>query len=200
MFLALGASRLAVWDMKTKGGVVSEQMATPVLSYAGGKDYAAGVKFSCMATSGDGYVVVGADDGKVRLYSEKTLTQAKTSIPGMGLPITAVDVTFDGEPRGGKKEGGGAGRAAYLAFGKCKPSPEPSQAAQSNDHCLLKPPPYPWLLMCTFRQVGAGHNQELHDGAQDDVRGPQQRQGAVRLHQPHGLQLARAPPATPQNG
>ncbi|KAI3429615.1 hypothetical protein D9Q98_005701 [Chlorella vulgaris] len=97
VFLALGASRLAVWDMKTKGGVVSEQMATPVLSYAGGKDYAAGVKFSCMATSGDGYVVVGADDGKVRLYSEKTLTQAKTSIPGMGLPITAVDVTFDGK-------------------------------------------------------------------------------------------------------
>jgi hypothetical protein len=51
---------------------------------------------SCMAASGDGYVVVGADDGRVRLYSEKTLTQAKTSIPGMGLPITSVDVTFDG--------------------------------------------------------------------------------------------------------
>ncbi|EFN59732.1 hypothetical protein CHLNCDRAFT_133326 [Chlorella variabilis] len=51
----------------------------------------------CMATSGDGYVVVGADDGRVRLYSEKTLTQAKTSIPGMGLPITAVDVTYDGK-------------------------------------------------------------------------------------------------------
>jgi hypothetical protein len=49
-----------------------------------------------MATSGEGYVVVGADDGKVRLYSEKTLTQAKTSIPGMGLPITNVDVTYDG--------------------------------------------------------------------------------------------------------
>lgn len=33
---------------------------------------------------------------QVRLYNEKTLTQAKTSIPGMGLPITNVDVTFDG--------------------------------------------------------------------------------------------------------
>lgn len=32
----------------------------------------------------------------MRLYSEKTLTQAKTSIPGMGLPITSVDVTYDG--------------------------------------------------------------------------------------------------------
>lgn len=28
-----------------------------------------------MATSGDGFVVVGSDDGKLRLYSEKTLTQ-----------------------------------------------------------------------------------------------------------------------------
>ena len=54
-----------------------------------------------MAPSGDGYGVVGADDGKVRLYSEKTLTQAKTSIPGMGAPITAVDVTFDGTWVGG---------------------------------------------------------------------------------------------------
>lgn len=35
---------------------------------------------------------------QVRLYSEKTLTQAKTSIPGMGLPITNVDVTYDGAP------------------------------------------------------------------------------------------------------
>lgn len=33
---------------------------------------------------------------QIRLYSEKTLTQAKTAIPGMGLPITSVDVTFDG--------------------------------------------------------------------------------------------------------
>lgn len=50
-----------------------------------------------MATSGDGYVVVGSDDGKIRLYSEKTLTQAKTAIPGLGLPITNVDVTYDGK-------------------------------------------------------------------------------------------------------
>lgn len=47
--------------------------------------------------AGDGYVVVGSDDGKVRLYSEKTLTQAKTAIPGLGLPITDVDVSYDGK-------------------------------------------------------------------------------------------------------
>ena len=42
-------------------------------------------------------MVVGSDDGKVRLYSSATLTQAKTSIPGLGAPVTAVDVSYDAE-------------------------------------------------------------------------------------------------------
>lgn len=96
VFLGLDTNRLARWDMRDPHGIVS-QAASPIVAYAGGKDYSRGTKFSCMATSGDGYVVVGADDGKIRLYSEKTLTQAKTAIPGMGLPITSVDVTFDGK-------------------------------------------------------------------------------------------------------
>lgn len=97
-FLGLDANRLARWDLRVRRGVVQEQMASPAaLSYVGGKDYARGTKFSCMATSGAGYVVVGSDDGKVRLYSEKTLTQAKTAIPGLGLAITSVDVTYDGK-------------------------------------------------------------------------------------------------------
>lgn len=45
--------------------------------------------------AGDGHVVVGSDDGKVRLFSSATLTMAKTSIPGLGAPITAVDVSHD---------------------------------------------------------------------------------------------------------
>ncbi|PSC67936.1 vacuolar import Vid27-related [Micractinium conductrix] len=97
VFLGLDTNRLARWDMRDPHGLVSQAASPSVITYAGGKDYARGTKFSCMATSGDGYVVVGADDGKVRLYSEKTLTQAKTSIPGMGLPITEVDVTYDGK-------------------------------------------------------------------------------------------------------
>jgi VID27 C-terminal WD40-like domain len=40
-------------------------------------------------------VVVGSDDGKIRLFSSSTLTMAKTSIPGLGAPITAVDVAYD---------------------------------------------------------------------------------------------------------
>lgn len=42
--------------------------------------------------------MTGSDDGKIRLYNvEKSWKQAKTTIPGMGSAITAVDVTFDGK-------------------------------------------------------------------------------------------------------
>lgn len=96
-FLSLDTNRLARWDLRDPHGLVQDMSSPAALAYVGGKDYSRGTKFSCMATSGDGYVVVGSDDGKIRLYSEKTLTQAKTAIPGLGLPITAVDVTFDGK-------------------------------------------------------------------------------------------------------
>jgi len=120
------------WDQRAAQGVVQD-MSSPTVSYAGGKDYARGTNFSCMATSGklqpvvfgdchvgcqsyqvqtsscvtsaqachgaagDGYVVVGSEDGRVRLYSSNTLTMAKTAIPGLGAPITNVDVTYDGK-------------------------------------------------------------------------------------------------------
>ncbi len=42
-------------------------------------------------------MVVGSQDGQIRLYSERTLTRANTAIPGLGAPISAVDVTFDGK-------------------------------------------------------------------------------------------------------
>uniref|UniRef100_A0A1D2AGF4 Vacuolar import/degradation Vid27 C-terminal domain-containing protein n=1 Tax=Auxenochlorella protothecoides TaxID=3075 RepID=A0A1D2AGF4_AUXPR len=94
-FLGLGTNRLVRWDMRDRAGVVQE-MGSPIVQYAGGKDYARNTNFTCMATSGDGYVVVGSQDGRVRLYSESTLTQARTSIPSLGYPITDVDVTYDG--------------------------------------------------------------------------------------------------------
>lgn len=95
-FLSLDTNRLARWDMRAPSGIVQEMSSPAALEYIGGRDYSRGTKFSCMATSGAGYVVVGSDDGKIRLYSEKTLTQAKTAIPGLGAPITSVDVTYDG--------------------------------------------------------------------------------------------------------
>lgn len=93
-FLGLAANRLCRWDLRDPTGVVQQ---SPVVNYEGGKDFARGTNFTCMATSGDGYVVVGSKDGKVRLYSNKSLNKAQTSIPGLGAPITAVDVTYDGK-------------------------------------------------------------------------------------------------------
>lgn len=50
-FLGLDTNRLARWDMRDPHGVVQE-MASPIVSYVGGKDYSRGTKFNCMATSG----------------------------------------------------------------------------------------------------------------------------------------------------
>ena len=49
----------------------------------------------CVA--GDGYVVVGSQDGQIRLYNGKQFTRANTAVPGLGAPITSVDVTYDGK-------------------------------------------------------------------------------------------------------
>ncbi|GFH10605.1 VID27 domain-containing protein [Haematococcus lacustris] len=94
-FLGLDNNRLCKWDLRDPNGVVN---TTPVVQYCpGGKDYSRGTNFQCMATSGDGFVAVGSKDGKVRLYDGKKMTQAKTAIPGLGAPITAIDVTHDGK-------------------------------------------------------------------------------------------------------
>ena len=63
-----------------------------------GKDY--GTKqaaFSCMASTGEGHIAVGAADGSIRLYTDRSLTRAKTMFPGLGSPITAMDVSYDGK-------------------------------------------------------------------------------------------------------
>jgi WD40 repeat protein len=70
LFLGLDRNRLAKWDMRTKEGVVQ---------WTGGKDYAQRTNFSCMATSGDGHIVIGGADGKIRLYNANTLTQVITN-------------------------------------------------------------------------------------------------------------------------
>eukprot|EP00197_Chlamydomonas_leiostraca_P013127 CAMPEP_0202869760 /NCGR_PEP_ID=MMETSP1391-20130828/12913_1 /ASSEMBLY_ACC=CAM_ASM_000867 /TAXON_ID=1034604 /ORGANISM="Chlamydomonas leiostraca, Strain SAG 11-49" /LENGTH=578 /DNA_ID=CAMNT_0049550119 /DNA_START=147 /DNA_END=1883 /DNA_ORIENTATION=+ len=93
-FMGLDKNRLCRWDLRDARGVVQE---SPIVQWTGGKDYSRGTNFTCMATSGDGYVAVGAQDGCVRMYSSKSLTRANTAIPGLGAPITAIDVTYDGK-------------------------------------------------------------------------------------------------------
>lgn len=49
------------------------------------------------SVAGDGYVVVGSQDGQIRLYNGKQFTRANTAVPGLGAAITSVDVTYDGK-------------------------------------------------------------------------------------------------------
>lgn len=42
-------------------------------------------------------MVVGSQDGQIRLYTGKQFTRANTAVPGLGAPITSVDVTYDGK-------------------------------------------------------------------------------------------------------
>lgn len=92
-FLGLDDNRLCRWDMREKSGIVQE---SPVLSWAEGHQFSRGTNFSCFAATGDGAIAVGSRDGKVRLYSTTTMRVAKTAFPGLGSPITHIDVTYDG--------------------------------------------------------------------------------------------------------
>lgn len=85
--------------MRDPHGIVQDLSSPAVCSYKTGKDYAGKPRFSCMATSGEGYVVVGSEDGTVRLYNntDKGLNRASTSFPSLGAPITNVDVSYDAD-------------------------------------------------------------------------------------------------------
>ncbi|OVA15812.1 Vacuolar import/degradation [Macleaya cordata] len=98
-FLGLDDNRLCRWDMRDRNGIVQDlsSASTPVLNWTQGHQFSRGTNFQCFATTGDGSIVVGSLDGKIRLYSTTSMRQAKTAFPGLGSPITHVDVTFDGK-------------------------------------------------------------------------------------------------------
>ncbi|KAH1120337.1 hypothetical protein J1N35_003497 [Gossypium stocksii] len=98
-FLGLDDNRLCQWDMRDRKGMV-QNIATsgsPVLHWTQGHQFSRGTNFQCFASTGDGSIVVGSLDGKIRLYSKTSMRQAKTAFPGLGSPITHVDVTYDGK-------------------------------------------------------------------------------------------------------
>ncbi|GBG88135.1 hypothetical protein CBR_g46624 [Chara braunii] len=95
-FLGLDDNRLCRWDMRVREGLVQELTKPVALDWAEGHTFSRGTNFRCMASTGDGGVAVGSEDGKIRLYGTTSMRQAKTCFPGLGDPITAIDVTFDG--------------------------------------------------------------------------------------------------------
>ncbi|XP_059446288.1 protein CYPRO4 [Corylus avellana] len=98
-FLGLDDNRLCQWDMRERRGMVQNiaNANSPVLHWTQGHQFSRGTNFQCFATTGDGSIVVGSLDGKIRLYSKTSMRQAKTAFPGLGSPITNVDVTYDGK-------------------------------------------------------------------------------------------------------
>ncbi|GAV86719.1 VID27 domain-containing protein, partial [Cephalotus follicularis] len=98
-FLGLDDNRLCRWDMRDRKGMVQNlaSASAPVLNWTQGHQFSRGTNFQCFATTGDGSIVVGSIDGKIRLYSSSSMRQAKTAFPGLGSPITHVDVTYDGK-------------------------------------------------------------------------------------------------------
>lgn len=98
-FLGLDDNRLCQWDMRDKKGMVQNIAGSnsPVLHWTQGHQFSRGTNFQCFASTGDGSIVVGSLDGKIRLYSRTSMRQAKTAFPGLGSPITSVDVTYDGK-------------------------------------------------------------------------------------------------------
>lgn len=98
-FLGLDDNRLCQWDMRDRSGIVQNIVKgdSPVLHWTQGHQFSRGTNFQCFASTGDGSIVVGSLDGKIRLYSKTSMRQAKTAFPGLGSPITHVDVTYDGK-------------------------------------------------------------------------------------------------------
>ncbi|KAG9130308.1 hypothetical protein Leryth_004322 [Lithospermum erythrorhizon] len=98
-FLGLDDNMLCQWDMRDRKGMVQSlaNTSSPVLNWTQGHQFSRGTNFQCFATTGDGSIVIGSLDGKIRLYSRTSMRQAKTAFPGLGSPITNVDVTYDGK-------------------------------------------------------------------------------------------------------
>ncbi|KQK01088.1 protein CYPRO4 [Brachypodium distachyon] len=99
-FLGLDDNRLCRWDMRDARGrvqTIGSSSESPVLHWSQGHQFSRGTNFQCFASTGDGSIVVGSVDGKIRLYSKSSMRMAKTVFPGLGSPITHVDVTYDGK-------------------------------------------------------------------------------------------------------
>ncbi|KAK9809527.1 hypothetical protein WJX73_008826 [Symbiochloris irregularis] len=93
-FVCLGSDSVSRWDLRAPPGLAQK------LSNTGFRKYAPSSKpqFSCMATAGDGSMVIGSASGIVHMYAPEPLRQwsiANTEFSA-GAPVTDLDITYDG--------------------------------------------------------------------------------------------------------
>lgn len=60
------------------------------------KVYKTNPEFNCVSTTFEGGLAIGSLNGNIRLYKEVG-QNAKTSLPGLGEPIRAIDMSIDGK-------------------------------------------------------------------------------------------------------
>ena len=97
-FLGMSGKRIARYDMRMEKGLAQDY--TQTLKLEGdktNKTYSSNPNFTCMATAGDGSVVIGGADGTVRCFTDKSLTRSKSNFPGLGDAIVSIDVTYDAQ-------------------------------------------------------------------------------------------------------
>jgi len=120
-FLSLAPQSVDKWDLRVaeRGGLV-QTMASPTvdsLSHGGGRTYKSKTKFSCIATTADGYRAVGSQDGTIRLYNDQ-MTQVRNSIPRAPIPLA---------------------RSPARPLARSLPSPPPRQISKTNIPSLGAP-------------------------------------------------------------
>lgn len=84
-FLGVNQNQLLRMDPRTNEFIVQS------------KKYARGTRarLECAATTGAGYIAVASENGDIRMF-DQIGKNAKTHLPGLGDPITGIDVTEDG--------------------------------------------------------------------------------------------------------
>lgn len=84
-FLGVNRNQLLRMDPRTSEFIVQS------------KKYAAGTRarLECAATTGAGYIAVASENGDIRMF-DQIGKNAKTHLPGLGDPVTGIDVTEDG--------------------------------------------------------------------------------------------------------
>lgn len=104
-FLGLGPHSIIRFDPRIKGGEAG--VLVPAAPAADGKGaykfWDSGPAFTCVVTSGRGYIAAGCEDGSIKLFGSAAddycyfNSNARSVVEGLGAKITAIDISYDAE-------------------------------------------------------------------------------------------------------